>query len=55
MIWSDDSNDLSPNEKKALSGYINQKLESCLGIKISKASKGGKYDKYEINQLFTLI
>ena len=55
MIWSDDSKDLSPNEKKALSKYINQKLDSCLSIRISKASKGGCSVKYEINQLFTLI
>ncbi len=55
MIWSDEDNELSPNEKRSLSSYINQKLESIFSIRLSKASKGGKYEKYEINQLFALI
>jgi len=53
MVWSDDSNNLSPNEKNALSKYINQKLESCLSIRISKQYKG-RTEKYEISKLFIL-
>lgn len=55
MIWSDDDDNLSPNEKREISGYVNQKLESCLGIRISKDINKGKCDKYVINQLFNLI
>ena len=55
MVWSDNDNELETNEKKALSKYINQKLESMFSIRLSKASKGGTYEKYQINQLFTLI
>lgn len=39
----------------ASSKYINQKLESCLGIRISKAGSKGSCNKYEIKQLLTLI
>jgi hypothetical protein len=55
MIWSDEDNELTPNEKKSLSKYINQKLESMFSIRLSKTYKGGNRDKYEINNLFTLI
>lgn len=55
MVWDDDDNKIEPNEKRALTSYINQKLESCLGIRISKEEKGGTYNNYVINQLFTLM
>jgi hypothetical protein len=49
MVWSDNDDKLDPNEKKSLSKYVNQKLESCFGIRLSKATKGGTYNNYEIN------
>jgi hypothetical protein len=55
MVWSDEDNELSPNEKNALSKYVNQKLESMFSIRISKDINKGKCEKYKINQLFTLI
>ncbi len=54
MVWSDEDNELTPNEKNSLSKYINQKLEAMFSIRISKPYKG-KTEKYEINRLFTLI
>ena len=33
--------------------FINQKLEACLGIRITPTSKGSSM-KYEINRLFVL-
>jgi len=55
MVWSDKDDKLEPNEKNSLSKYINQKLESCLGIRLSRAGTSSKCDKYVIKQLFTLI
>jgi len=52
MVWSDNDDNLSTNEKKALSKYINQKLESCLSIRITPTYKGSS--KYEISKLFIL-
>jgi hypothetical protein len=50
MEWGE--NELEANEKNALSKYVNQKLESCLGIRITPTSKGSL--KYEIKSLFIL-
>jgi hypothetical protein len=55
MVWSDNDDKLEPNEKNSLSKYVNQKLESYFGIRLSKAGSGGSCNKYEINHLFSLI
>jgi hypothetical protein len=47
MHWKDE---LDGNEKKALSKFINQKLEVCLGVRISKPYKASS--NYYINKLF---
>ncbi len=52
MVWSDEDNELEANEKKALSKYINQKLESVFSIRITPTYKGSS--KYEINKMFLL-
>ena len=49
MKWKDE---LDGNEKKALSKFINQKLEAYLGIRITPTYKGSL--RYEINRLFVL-
>ena len=51
MEWKDE---LTPNEKKALSKYVNQKLESILGIRMSKTRDDGRCSDYIINRLFIL-
>ena len=48
MVWKDV---LDGNEKKALSKFVNQKLEACLGVRITPTSKT-KDMKYQINHLF---
>ncbi len=53
MVWSD-NNGLSPNEKNALSKYVNQKLESMFSIRISKDINKGSCVYYKINQLFSI-
>jgi hypothetical protein len=50
MEWGE--NELEANQKKALSKYVNQKLESCFGIRITPTSKGSL--KYEIVNQFVL-
>jgi len=49
MEWDDE---LNHNEKNALSKYVNQKLESVLGIRITPTSKGSK--SYNIHKCFIL-
>ena len=49
MSWKDE---LDGNEKKALSKFINQKLEAMLGARITPTSKGSK--SFKINKLFIL-
>ena len=49
MIWK---YELDGNEKKALSKFINQKLEVMLGVRITPTYKGSKI--FEINKLFIL-
>lgn len=52
MVWSDEDTDMDPNEKMALSKYVNQKLESMLGIRLTPTSKGSL--KYEITDCFII-
>jgi len=52
MVWSDNDNELETNEKKALSKYINQKLEAIFSVRLTPTSKGSS--KYEINKMFLL-
>ncbi len=47
MVWKDV---LDGNEKKSLTNFVNQKLEACLGVRISKPYKASS--NYYINKLF---
>jgi hypothetical protein len=49
MNWKDE---LDGNEKMAISKFINQKLEVCLGVRMTPTSKGSL--TYQINHLFVL-
>jgi len=44
---------LDGSEKKALSKFVNQKLEACLGVRLTPTSKGSDM-KYKLNHLFVL-
>ena len=50
MKWKDV---LDGNEKKSLTNFVNQKLEACLGVRITPTSKGSDM-KYKLNHLFVL-
>jgi hypothetical protein len=47
MNWKDE---LDGNEKMSISQFINQKLESCLGVRLTPVYKGSL--TYQINRLF---
>jgi hypothetical protein len=49
MNWKDE---LDGNEKKSLILFINQKLEACLGVRITPIYKSSL--RYQINHLFVL-
>ena len=51
MKWK---NVFDGNEKMAISKFVNQKLEACLGVRMTPTSKGSDM-KYKLNHLLVFI
>lgn len=55
MNWKSELTEKDSIERKSLMLYVNQKLESMLGIRIIKVNHTGKCEDYVMQKLFTLL